>query len=109
MAGWWHRLQPVDGPNRADMPVGLSGEPSLTALGMGSGTALRLGGTCRDEPGMNLKEIDTAEKSGLWDRVVDLEKVLVRGGCRIPHRWYDLANALWTAKADNFGNKDACG
>jgi hypothetical protein len=56
-----------------------------------------LGGPCRDQPGMNLQEIHTAEQSGSWDRVVELEKALVRGGCRIQYRWYELANALLEA------------
>ena len=54
-----------------------------------------LGGPCSPVlyPGP-LPEIEKAKKSGLWDRVIELEKQSVRDGCGIEYRWRDLANAL---------------
>lgn len=61
-----------------------------------------LGGPCSDSrtPGAVL-QIRTAERAGEWDRVVDLEKQNVRGGCGIANRWFGLANALVQAHHEN--------
>jgi hypothetical protein len=53
-----------------------------------------LGGPCKDQPLMNLREINDARKGGAWDRVIELEKLQVRAGCRIEYRWHELVNAL---------------
>lgn len=61
-----------------------------------------LGGPCADSrtPGAAL-QIRTAQRAGEWDRVVDLEKQNVRGGCGIADRWFGLANALVQAHHEN--------
>ncbi len=57
-----------------------------------------LGGPC--SPTMNsegpgiFKEILEARKSQSWDRLIELEKRFVRGGCSIEYRWRELANVF---------------
>jgi hypothetical protein len=57
-----------------------------------------LGGPCKDEVSISLRELDSAKKSGSWDRVVELAKADVRGGCGIEYRWEQLVDGLVQAK-----------
>ena len=57
-----------------------------------------LGGPCSlamnsGDPGI-YKEIAEARKSQSWDRLIELEKRGVRGGCTIEYRWRELANVF---------------
>ncbi|HKD09392.1 MAG TPA: hypothetical protein VKB79_26035 [Bryobacteraceae bacterium] len=57
-----------------------------------------LGGPC--SPTMNAedrgiyREMAQARKSQSWDRLIELEKRFVRGGCAIEYRWQELANVF---------------
>ena len=57
-----------------------------------------LGGPC--SPVMNAegpgiyKDIVEARKSRSWERLIELEKRFVRGGCAIEYRWRELANVF---------------
>lgn len=61
-----------------------------------------LGGPCQPEAGIGpFQEILKAEKSGAWDRAVELHKLSVRGMCGNDYRWQMLAKALLTAGRDS--------
>jgi len=60
-----------------------------------------LGGACEDgvdlAQGINMRKIRDAEKSGLWDKLIEYEKLLVRGGCSNQFRWGELVESLLKA------------
>ena len=54
-----------------------------------------LGGPCKDEAGVGaLPQIWKAKESGDWDRVVELERLSVRGACSNEYRWLELVDSL---------------
>jgi hypothetical protein len=60
-----------------------------------------LGGACKDgvdlAQGINMQKIRDAEKSGSWDKVIEYEKLSVRGGCSNQFRWDELVESLLKA------------
>jgi hypothetical protein len=60
-----------------------------------------LGGACEDGvdlvQGINMPKIRDAEKSGQWDKVIEYEKLSVRGGCSNQFRWGELVESLLKA------------
>jgi hypothetical protein len=60
-----------------------------------------LGGDCEDgvdlAQGVTPRTIRDAEKSGSWNKLIEYEKLFVRGGCSIQYRWDDLVESLLKA------------
>ena len=60
-----------------------------------------LGGPCVDRHNpLTTADVFKAQKNGDWPRAVDLQKLVVRDGCGIEARWYQLVTLLLKARRE---------